>query len=256
MRADRVKTFPILGTPLSAIDYAELSHFLIERSAQFVEPYAVDFSNTHILTMRRHSPGFSAITSCIDLFCPDGMPLVWAMDRLGANLKNRVYGPTFTREFLSSAPSGSTHYLIGGSEDCGRRFRLRMLQLNPAIQFVGGYHGYCSSDGVLEDEERIHAEILLLKPDFIWIGLGTPKQYYWLARIKPLLSRGILLAVGFAFDVNAGTKSDAPMWMQKRGLTWAHRMACEPSRLGARYLKWNTLFLCYLLRDALMKLCG
>jgi exopolysaccharide biosynthesis WecB/TagA/CpsF family protein len=59
---------------------------------------------------------------------------------------------------------------------------------------------------------------------------------------------GILLAVGFAFDVNAGTKPDAPAWMQRAGLTWAYRLATEPRRLAIRYLKWNSLFLYYLLK--------
>jgi len=57
--------------------------------------------------------------------------------------------------------------------------------------------------------------------------------------------------VGFAFDVNAGMKPDAPPWMQQRGLTWLHRLGYEPRRLGPRYLKFNGLFLFYLLADGL-----
>ena len=94
----------------------------------------------------------------------------------------------------------------------------------------------------------IFQKIITSRPDFIWIGLGTPKQQELLQRLKPLLPSGILLAVGFAFDVNAGTKTDAPAWMQRTGLTWAYRLATEPRRLAARYLKWNTLFLYYLLK--------
>lgn len=247
-----MKTIPILGTQLAATTYADLSRTLLDRSSQ-PGPCAIDFSNTHIVTMRRHDPDFRKLTSCMDVFCPDGMPLVWAMNATGAGLKDRVYGPTFTREFLSAAPAGSRHYLVGGSETCGARFRERMLERNPSLQFVGGYHGRCSMDGRLEEDERVSDEILSLAPDFIWVGLGTPKQYAWIDRIKPRLSRGILLAVGFAFDVNSGTKPDAPALMQKYGLTWLYRMATEPKRLVSRYAKWNTLYLWYLLRDPLAK---
>lgn len=59
----------------------------------------------------------------------------------------------------------------------------------------------------------------------------------------------MLLAVGFAFDVNAGTKTDAPAWMQRRGLTWLYRLCAEPRRLAGRYVKFNGLFLWYLLWD-------
>jgi len=216
-------------------------------------PYAVDFSNTHIVAMRRHDPDFFNLTACIDVFCPDGMPLVWAMNGKGARLRDRVYGPTFTREFLASAPAGSTHYLVGGLDDCGAKFRERMLLLNPALNFVGGYHGNCSMAGLLGDDESVLNDIQSSRPDFIWVGLGTPKQYAWISRVKPILHHGIFLAVGFAFDVNAGTKPDAPMWMQKRGLTWLHRLASEPRRLGTRYAKWNTLFLWYIFWESLQK---
>ncbi|MFN7139859.1 MAG: WecB/TagA/CpsF family glycosyltransferase, partial [Limisphaerales bacterium] len=70
-------------------------------------------------------------------------------------------------------------------------------------------------------------------------------------RNKPKLKRGVILGVGFAFDVNAGTKADAPLWMQRLGLTWTFRMYKEPMRLFPRYLRYNSLFLFYFLMDTL-----
>ena len=90
-------------------------------------------------------------------------------------------------------------------------------------------------------------EINRLSPDFIWVGFGTPKQQAWVKRHKHLLRRGVILTVGFAFDVNAGMKPDAPGWMQRLGLTWVFRLASEPRRLAPRYLRYNFLFLWYLL---------
>lgn len=235
----------VLGTSLMETTYEDLSKVLLEAGSRDVGVLAVDFANTHVVTMRRHDPKFMNLTACIDLIAPDGMPLVWAMNAKGANLEDRVYGPTFTRRFLASCPGDKTHYLVGGSEECGRKFREQMLALNPSLNFVGGYHGRCSDDGELDDQKKVTAEILEKRPDFIWVGLGTPKQYAWIHRIKPQLDHGVLLAVGFAFDVNAGMKPDAPAWMQRLGLTWLHRLASEPGRLAGRYLKWNTLFIRY-----------
>ena len=243
--AQKPITVPVIGTQLLATSYTALSDELIRCATESKVPIAVDFANTHIVTMRRHDPDFAKLSECIDLTLPDGMPLVWLMNREGAGLKDRVYGPTFTREFLASCPAGMTHYLVGGSEECGRRFRERMLALNPTLGFVGGYHGKCSPEGLLEDDDAVMIDILEKRPDFIWVGLGTPKQYGWINRIKPKLDHGVMLAVGFAFDVNAGMKPDAPAWMQRAGLTWLYRMASEPRRLVGRYLKWNSLFLFY-----------
>ncbi len=235
----------VLGTSLMETNYEDLSAVLLEAGSSGGGVLAVDFANTHVVTMRRHDPKFMNLTACIDLIAPDGMPLVWAMNAKGANLDDRVYGPTFTRRFLASCPGDKTHYLVGGSEECGRKFRSQMLAMNPSLNFVGGYHGRCSGDGELDDQKKVTADILEKRPDFIWVGLGTPKQYAWIHRIKPQLDHGVLLAVGFAFDVNAGMKPDAPAWMQRLGLTWLHRMASEPGRLAGRYLKWNTLFIRY-----------
>ena len=102
-----------------------------------------------------------------------------------------------------------------------------------------------------EQDQEIVDEINQLSPDFIWVGLGTPKQQEWIHRNMPQIKRGVVFAVGFAFDVNAGTKKDAPLWMQKRGLTWVFRLLSEPLRLGPRYLRYNSLFLFYLLWDGI-----
>ena len=244
--------FNVLGTPLLATTYQELGAKCLDwaRGGKCV---SMEFANTQIVTMRRHEPEFLELTSAYNYFIPDGMPLIWCLNGAGAGLKDRVYGPTFMREFLSKAPSETTHYLLGGSEQCGRRIREMFNQLNPGIKFVGAFHGRCGLDGMLEGraEQEIMAEMDRTSPDFIWVGFGTPKQQAWLKRHQHLIRRGVVFTVGFAFDVNAGMKPDAPPWMQKVGLTWLFRLWSEPKRLGPRYAKYNFLFLWYLLCDGL-----
>ena len=121
------------------------------------------------------------------------------------------------------------------------------MEQNPKVQIVGARNGYFKPG----DEPKIVEEINRLSPDFIWIGLGTPKQQAWIHKYRNQVQRGVLLAVGFAFDVNAGMKADAPLWMQRRGLTWLHRLSSEPRRLGPRYLRNNFWFLFYLFWDGL-----
>jgi len=152
------------------------------------------------------------------------------------------------RQCLLSSPASLTHYFLGGSQDCLRRLKERLSRQNPSLRIVG------ARDGYFEDlqEAEIVDEINRLSPDFIWVGLGTPKQQVWIDRYKSRISRGVLLAVGFAFDVNAGTKPDAPPWMQRMGLTWVFRLLSEPRRLGPRYLRYNLLFLSYLIWDGLL----
>jgi N-acetylglucosaminyldiphosphoundecaprenol N-acetyl-beta-D-mannosaminyltransferase len=245
-----MKRLHVLKVPLLVTDYEELSQLCLAW-AQETRCRTLEFVNTQIVTMQRHDPAFAATMQSYDEQVPDGMPLVWCLNRAGAGLRDRVYGPTFMRKFLETVPPGTTHYLLGGSEECGAKLQARFTGANPHVKFVGSFHGWCQADGTLQGdaEARIIAEINQLAPDFIWVGFGTPKQQAWAQRHKSAIKRGVILTVGFAFDANAGTKSDAPAWLQRVGLTWLYRMASEPRRLIPRYFKWNSLFLLYLLRD-------
>jgi N-acetylglucosaminyldiphosphoundecaprenol N-acetyl-beta-D-mannosaminyltransferase len=239
-----MKTIHLLGTPLQATSHDEWIGFCQRRSK---EPgtVAVDFTNTHIVTMRRIDPAFREDSADMDYFVPDSMPLKWCLNARGAAMKDRLYGPDFMRRCVMASPAPITHYFLGGSEDCLQKLRDKFVQQQPGLQSLGWRNGYFRA----EESAGIVEEINRLSPDFIWVGLGTPKQQQWIRRWKREINRGILFAVGFAFDANAGTKNDSPRWMQRAGLGWLYRLATEPARLGPRYLKWNSLFLWYLLAD-------
>ena len=236
------RTFDLLGTPLLATSYEELIA-QVHDFARGDGTVAIDFTNTHIVTLRRQDAHFREITREFDYFVPDGMPLVWCLNARGAGLRDRVYGPTFMRRCLEASPAPWKHYLLGGSAKCLDALQQKFSRL----EIVGARDGYFSPN----EEAEIAAEINRLGPDFIWVGLGTPKQQDWIHRHKAEIKRGAIFAVGFAFDVNAGLKKDAPPWMQRSGLTWMFRGFSEPRRLLTRYLRFNTLFLYYLVKDAL-----
>ncbi len=117
------------------------------------------------------------------------------------------------------------------------------------LPIVGAHHGYYF--GPIEVAENdVSRKSTGLPPTSSGSGSARRNSRIGFNRHKPALRRGVLLAVGFAFDVNAGLKKDAPSWMQRAGLTWAFRAFSEPQRLLTRYLRYNSLFLYYLLKDA------
>ncbi|MDQ6622161.1 MAG: WecB/TagA/CpsF family glycosyltransferase [Verrucomicrobiota bacterium] len=238
-----MRTIELLGTPLLATNYAELTAHCQELAGRGGTS-AIDLTNTHIVTLRRSDAEFREITSRFDYFVPDSMPLIWCLNRRGAGLRDRVYGPVFMRYCIEHSPAPFTHYLLGGSAECVRKLRERF---DASAEIVGSHDGYFSPN----EEAEMVAEINRLSPDFIWVGLGTPKQQDWIHRNKAAIRRGVVFAVGFAFDVNAGMKKDAPRFLQRLGLTWLFRALAEPRRLLGRYLRYNSLFLYYLAKDAL-----
>jgi len=240
----------LLGTPLQETTYADWTK-RCAALAQEPRSTSVEFANTHIVALRRHDPEFRRMTDDFDFFIPDGMPLIWMLNWHGAGMRDRVYGPTFMRYFIQNAPEPFTHYLAGGTPECGARLSKIIHEWNPTQKVVGTFHGRCQADGHLPPEEEgpFLEEINRLAPDFIWSCFGAPKQELWLHHYAGRVRRGVILTVGFAFDVNGGMKKDAPGWMQKYGMTWIYRLCSEPRRLGQRYIKFNSLFLFYLLWD-------
>src|SRR5438132_8139940 len=127
-----MRVIDVLGTPLTATTYDEFMRYccvLAEKGGT----WAVDLSNTHVITMRRHKPKFREITDVFDFFLPDGMPLIWCLNWKGADLRDRVYGPKFMRHFMVRSPSSYRHYLLGASQDCLRQLRERLLAQQPAM---------------------------------------------------------------------------------------------------------------------------
>ncbi len=209
------------------------------------QPTVVDFTNTHITVLRLTDPEFRRCTESVDHFVPDSMPLTWCVNLAAGKtvMPDRVYGPEFMHRCLKDSPPHIKHYFLGASEDCLADLIKETKSLNPQLNICGSHHGYFTQD----EWPSVLEEINAASPDVIWVGLGTPKQQEFTAWAKDKVRQGWLLNVGFAFDVNAGHKTDAPKWMQSLGLTWLYRLVSEPTRLAPRYAKYNSLFLLYAL---------
>jgi N-acetylglucosaminyldiphosphoundecaprenol N-acetyl-beta-D-mannosaminyltransferase len=114
----------------------------------------------------------------------------------------------------------------------------------PGLQIVGCHTPPFRSLTSQEIGETV-AMIEQARPDFVWVGLSTPKQEQWMAAFRPRLPSPILIGVGAAFDFHSGSKPQAPIWIQRSGFEWLFRLATEPRRLWPRYRKvipgflWN-----------------
>jgi N-acetylglucosaminyldiphosphoundecaprenol N-acetyl-beta-D-mannosaminyltransferase len=251
-----MKTSHVLGTPLAVTDYAGAVEQAIAWASQGSAPRCIAAANTHVVTLARREPSFADALARFDLILPDGMPLVWVMNRrlqrAGAPpLRDRVYGPTFMLQCLEATQGEPwSHLFIGGTEELLAALREKLTQHFPRLRIAGA----CAPPfGAWSDEEdaRIVETIRASRAQFIWIGLGCPKQERWLARHKPALPPGVYSAVGAAFAFHVGRVRQAPAWMQRLGLEWLFRLLAEPRRLWRRYFVFNSLFLFYLARESL-----
>jgi N-acetylglucosaminyldiphosphoundecaprenol N-acetyl-beta-D-mannosaminyltransferase len=169
--------------------------------------------------------------------------LVWALHALGHRRATRVYGPDLMVAFCARAADlGVPMYLYGGRTPAALELlRDRLTERFPGLAIVGGHSPpfrpltETERDEVLADIEHSGAAV-------VWVGIGQPKQELWMAEMRPLLAAPLLVGVGAAFDFHAGLVSQAPAWMQRRGLEWLYRLSREPRRLWPRYVRYNPRF--------------
>ena len=242
-RAEDVPTRDILGIPIAMTDYAQTMDVMDGMVARR-EPGYVCAVAVHAVMVAHRDAEMRAALLRSTLTVPDGMPLVWAANMLGENLPNRVYGPELMRRYNDRcAERGHRVWLYGGRDQGSLvQLALKLRQRHPGIKIVGGYAPpFRPLTG--EEEDAICKQIDEAKPDVLWVGIGVPKQEKWMARLRERLDVPVMCAVGAAFDFHADRISQAPSWMQERGLEWTYRIAQEPRRLLPRYLYYNPRFM-------------
>lgn len=226
--------FPVLGVGVSAVQIPQvieiLQRWILERSG----PHYVAVTGMHGVTEAQYDPQFRAILRRADLVVPDGMPLVWIGRWRGFPLKRRVYGPELMATFFEQTGDRYRHFFYGGGPGVAERLS-QVAGQRYGIRVVGTY---CPPFRQLTPEEDSAAMQVIedARPDCLWIGLSTPKQERWMYEHLSKLSVPVMLGVGAAFDLNAGTLKQAPSWMRENGLEWLFRLAAEPTRLWRRYV--------------------
>ena len=169
------------------------------------------------------------------LVTPDGMPLVWALRLSGHKDADRVYGPDLMLALFDHGQrQGIKHFLYGASPRTVALLKQKLLEKFPHARIVGTYSPPFR-DLTDDEEQTIGAMINESGADVLWVGLSTPKQELWMARMRQHLSASMLIGVGAAFDFHAGVKRQAPRFIQRSGCEWIFRLACEPRRLWRRY---------------------
>ncbi len=159
----------------------------------------------------------------------------------------QVRGADFTRNFLLQAPIGSCHFFLGGTPETLQGIQ-NFVRTNRGDELSCIFESPDFEVTWSESAEFWISTIENAKPDFVWVGMGAPKQFYIAADIYKSLSINCF-SVGAAFDFVAGSKRECPKILSKIGLEWMFRLLTEPRRLWKRYLIGNIEFLVLILKD-------
>jgi N-acetylglucosaminyldiphosphoundecaprenol N-acetyl-beta-D-mannosaminyltransferase len=230
----------VLGMRVDATSYEDASRRVV-RWAQEGRSAYVCVASVHMVMEAFDSEGFQRVVNGAALVTPDGMPLVWALRRLGVGGASRVYGADLTASVVERAarervPVG----LYGGTPESLDSFVRVLEERYPGIRVV------CRIAPPFrpltpEEDEAVTQEITSSGARILFVGIGCPKQEKWMADHEGRIP-AVMLGVGAAFDFITGRVRQAPRWMQAAGLEWMFRLAMEPRRLWKRYAKHNPRF--------------
>lgn len=241
---NNTKTMNILGLRMNCLSYEEMFRvFDTWLSDKCSRGHSLAVINVHICVSSLFNRSLRNMYNTADLVSIDSMPfLMWA--RIFYKKKSdRFYAPDLLEEVSKKAKEkGYTFFLYGGYPNAPEKIEEFLKQKFEGINIVGKYSPPFRP--LTDDEDKeICIMINSAKPDFLWIGLGSPKQDIWINEHKEKLQGCIIIPSGATFDFFSGKIKQAPKWIRNLGVEWLFRLFHDFKRLWVRYTIYNVLFL-------------
>lgn len=197
----------------------------------------VTVNNVHTVIEGFWDPSYRSIINKGYLSIPDGMPLEVVGKLKGNRSISRLFGPSVMERFIDwGRKDNVSHFFLGSSEATLLKLKKAIEDKYPGAKIVGMISPPYKPVEKWDNRNFIDS-INAAKPDFIWIGLGAPKQERWMYDHFSKMEKGVLFGIGAGFDYLAGNTRHAPEWMKKSSLEWLYRLIQEPGRLWKRYFR-------------------
>ena len=238
-------TIEILGIPFARLDAAAALDE-VERLYERDEPAMVAHANVHTVNLASEDRGYRDILRTADIVLNDGKGVMLAARLLGKRFPDDLNGNFFSPLVLQRAATrGWKVYFLGAQPGVADQAATVLREKIPGLEIVGVRDGHFS----VEEEEAIVADIRTSGAGVVMVGMGNPLQERWLHRRLRDTGAPLGVGVGAFFDFQTGHIRRAPMWMQRLGIEWVHRLVKEPRRMWKRYLVGNPRFIFRVLRS-------
>lgn len=234
----------ILGINMHCLSYQDMypifDEWLKDKNGR---SHSLALVNVNCCVSALFDPSLRALYNSADLVGIDSMPfLKWAR-AFYYKQSDRFYAPDLMLEVGSKGvKKGYTFFLYGGMPDAPNKMEAFLKSKYPNVQVVGKYSPPFRPLTPEEDEE-ICDMINAAQPDFLWVGLGSPKQDIWIAEHREKIRGSIIVASGAAFDFFSGHIKQAPKYIRDSGFEWFYRLFQDFRRLWVRYTVYNVIFL-------------
>ena len=168
----------------------------------------------------------------------DGTPVLWLLRLSGhrVGFDQRMAWIDFLWPLLARAgQEGWRVYYLGNAPDV-HAAGLRAIRARLPDLAIAGRHGYFDDRPGSADNQAVVADINAFGADLCIVGMGTPREQFWIKRHHPQIDAPVMLYAGACLEFVAGRVRTPPRWLGPLGCEWAFRLASDPRRFAFRYL--------------------
>jgi N-acetylglucosaminyldiphosphoundecaprenol N-acetyl-beta-D-mannosaminyltransferase len=241
-----VKTMDILGISMHCLSYEEMHAAFDWWISDKTRPaLSVALVNVNCCVSGLRDPRVLRSYALAGIRGIDSMPFLWLARLLTGRALDRLYAPDILLEVARrSEKKNYRFFLYGGAPGAGEKIQNMLEDRFPGVQVVGTYCPPFRSLTREEDSIAVNT-INEARPDFVWVGLGSPKQDVWIEEHRERIPGCVMVASGATFDFFSGRITQAPKWIRDMGFEWLFRLCHDWRRLWRRYTIYNFIFLGY-----------
>jgi N-acetylglucosaminyldiphosphoundecaprenol N-acetyl-beta-D-mannosaminyltransferase len=249
-KPEGARQYKFLGVQVNPLSISELNS-LIAESVEQNRKWIIANHNLHSLYLYHHDQKMRAFYAKADYTHIDGMPLVMFGKLLGFPIQReqRVTYVDWVNPLMAEATKQGWRIFYLGSKPGVAEKGARILRNKfPGLQ-ISCAHGYIDSRRYSQENLTTLAAIKAYQPHILMVGMGMPRQEYWIIENLERIHSNTILTSGACIDYVAGAVPTPPRWMGRFGLEWLYRLVSEPKRLWRRYLLEPWFVIQLLLRE-------
>ena len=239
----KYKTFNFIGTSIQCLSYEDLYDFIAD---WFDTNKSVHIAviNAYCTVVAHKNELLAKIYSQADLKGPDGMPFVHWMNLFSNKKVDQFDATNVLIKLIEFSKTFNYKFFLYGGEESVLKNMVHNLEIKYPYINISGYYSPPFRELNQTEKDEIVDRIIKSKARIVCVGLGTPKQDYWIYEHKKILKGVLFLPCGAIFDFFGGRIKKAPSLISKMGFEWLYRLFSKDfKRLFHRYTTLNLYFM-------------
>ncbi|MDQ2985163.1 MAG: WecB/TagA/CpsF family glycosyltransferase [Armatimonadota bacterium] len=216
----------ILGIGVDTVTMAE-ALIIIEGFIKERVPRLIVTADAAGIVAAQSDPQWRSIMESADLVTPDSVGVLWAAERAGNPIVERVSGVDLVEKLVERSVAGQFRiFFLGAAPGIAEKARKVLQERYQGANIIGVRDGYFNE----RDEAAIVDDIRELEPDVLFVAMGIPKQEKFIRRYLHEIGASVNMGIGGSFDVLSGSVKRAPLLLQRMHLEWLWRLIQNPKK--------------------------